>query len=161
MKNVGINAKHFFINKLATSLETTPWKVPVNYIKYNVCTSINISPDNSFHVVEISALNDLASSIEILKNELKEANLKIESTVKALSTSKNETPDLKSKEILKLREIINYHILAMGEISCLANLYTNGLKEYDGDAYGCIAKKASELNKVTDSLLKEIDDENT
>lgn len=66
--------REFFINKHAFKNEVTPWSEPVGFQSFSVCTTIDCSPGNSFHVIEYSAYQaalDKASAAEAKYDELK------------------------------------------------------------------------------------------
>lgn len=65
-------AREFWINKHCFKNEVTPWENdPVGFQSFNVCTTINFSPGNTYHVIEYSAYQELKEKLEIAKEALR------------------------------------------------------------------------------------------
>jgi len=89
--------KEFYINKYSAKNEVTNWTDnPVAYQSYSVCTTIDFSPKNTYHVIEKSALNDLQKFHESKEQEIKELCKTIEIMGLAISKGKERATERKN-----------------------------------------------------------------
>lgn len=78
-------SREVFVNMKIFESGVTPWREPIPYIKYRVCTTVDFSPKNTIKFIEHSAYSQLLADAMELRAALGEISLS-RSSVRSDST---------------------------------------------------------------------------